>query len=572
MKQIQDAIAAGDYKLADSLLQGYLAGPAQYDDTAAILDAAIGNYYGDWPRVWEAARKGLMYNCRNYELYVVLGEYYLQKNPLQAYLCYENALFYCKDPKDQAVIQALLFQVQEGYGADMAKTVVVIRPDLSLKHTKLCVESIRMTTPECARAIVAAAGGGSDKESLEWLNSQEDVTVLEEGTENGPCQGAGGRQPDFEGMDLFLMDGDVLLTENALFWLRMGLYEKAEYGMAGSVLNVRENQQMADGAADAQDLLAFGEQANIPQKYPYEERLFFSGAALLIKRCVWDQAGPLDPSLGELKYEDYGLRVLTAGFRNILCKNSFVIRLGKNTASGKYMGYGWILRADRGGLNKKWGFNTEYYLGIRQDLPELITEPKEKPLCILEIGCGCGAMMGYIKGMYPHTRMYGVELVPEVARIAKHMGEVVCGNIENMDYPWEEGYFDYIIMGDVLEHLMDPKEVLIRIRNYLKEGGHIIVSMPNMKHYSVLLPLLRWDVFPYMDSGILDRTHVKMYTGTEIQNLVQSSGYEIETLGYHTNGTPTEQEEQMLDILAGFLDGPPKESFLAFQYVLKAVK
>lgn len=119
---------------------------------------------------------------------------------------------------------------------------------------------------------------------------------------------------------------------------------------------------------------------------------------------------------------------------------------------------------------------------------------------------------------------------------------------------------------------MDPKEVLIRIRNYLKEGGHIIVSMPNMKHYSVLLPLLRWDVFPYMDSGILDRTHVKMYTGTEIQNLVQSSGYEIETLGYHTNGTPTEQEEQMLDILAGFLDGPPKESFLAFQYVLKAVK
>ena len=239
---------------------------------------------------------------------------------------------------------------------------------------------------------------------------------------------------------------------------------------------------MADGVADAQDLLAFGEQANIPQKYPYEERLFFSGAALLIKRCVWDQAGPLDQSLGELKYEDYGLRVLTAGFRNILCKNSFVIRLGKNTASGKYMGYGQILRADRGGLNKKWGFNTEYYLGIRQDLPGLITEPKEKPLCILEIGCGCGAMMGYIKGMYPHTRMYGVELVPEVARIAKHMGEVVCGNIENMDYPWEEGYFDYIIMGDVLEHLMDPKEVLIRIRNYLKEGGHIIVSMPNMKH------------------------------------------------------------------------------------------
>ena len=68
------------------------------------------------------------------------------------------------------------------------------------------------------------------------------------------------------------------------------------------------------------------------------------------------------------------------------------------------------------------------------------------------------------------------------------------GNIDELRVPFQEK-FDYIIFGDVLEHLMNPEEVLRKLRKYLKTGGHIIISMPNVKHYSVLLPLLRWDVF-----------------------------------------------------------------------------
>lgn len=191
---------------------------------------------------------------------------------------------------------------------------------------------------------------------------------------------------------------------------------------------------------------------------------------------------------------------------------------------------------------------------------------------ILEIGCGCGAMLGYIKGLYPNAKVYGVEVMEGAAHIATHIGEVLCGDIEKMELPWEMEYFDYVIMGDVLEHLMDPEAVLKKLRGYLKNGGHILASMPNMKHYTVLLPLLRWDIFSYVDSGILDRTHVKMYTGTEIKNLILRSGYVLEKWGFHIAGQPNEQEDRMLDILAGFMDEPSKEPFLAYQYVLKAVK
>jgi len=103
---------------------------------------------------------------------------------------------------------------------------------------------------------------------------------------------------------------------------------------------------------------------------------------------------------------------------------------------------------------------------------------------ILDIGCGCGALLGKAKSLYPRSEVYGIEIVPKVAEIASRMGEVLCGDIEKAELPWDEGYFDYITLGDVLEHLMNPEDVLKKLRRYLKDGGHIIVSMPNLKHFS----------------------------------------------------------------------------------------
>lgn len=93
-----------------------------------------------------------------------------------------------------------------------------------------------------------------------------------------------------------------------------------------------------------------------------------------------------------------------------------------------------------------------------------------------------------------------------------------------------------------------------------------------MKHYSVILPLLKWDMFPYSDAGILDRTHVKMYTGVEIQRLVMRSGYEIEVLTGKKMGEPDEQETQLLDGLQDVMGMPSKETFLVSQYLVKAGK
>lgn len=572
--EIQNFIAGGDYQQAEVLLQECRKESIEYDDIIAILDAGIGEYYGDRQRVWKAIRKGLMFNIRNYELYVMLGNYYLPENKYLSYLCYENAMFYCDDPEDQLDIGQLLCQLRDQYHIKVNKVSLVILSEDSLEKTKLCISSLRMTTAENTRDIIVVDNGSTDG-SVEWLRGQEDIILIENKEKKGFSEAFNqGVSVCADENDIFLLSNNTVLLLNALFWLRMGLYDKNENGMAGSISNIEMDGETSGRADHRADLFAFGEKTNIPMKYFYTDKLRLNQSALLIKRSVINKLGVFDEKflLDDFGVRDYGLRVLEAGYRNILCKNSFVICLESEPVQGKSLDYHNKFQNDHKRFNDKWGMNLDYYFGVNQGIIQLVKEPMEKELHFLEIGCGCGALMERLKGMYPNAKMYGMELVPEAAKIASYMGEVLCGNVEDEDFPWEKEYFDYIIMGDVLEHLMTPEKVLKKVRNYLKDGGHIIISMPNMKHYSVLLPLLRYDVFPYTDSGILDRTHVKMYTKTEILKLIEGSGYEAEEIYYSKVGTPNKEELSVIKVLMSFMKNPSDETFLAHQYILKAGK
>lgn len=572
--EILNAIAQENYEAADCLLQNYQSENRVYDDTVAILDAGIGEYYGDRERIWEAVRKGLMFNCRNYELYVVLGNYYLCENPYLTYLCYENALFYCGEPEDRDEIEKLLCQLEERHGIFVNKTTVIVLSYGLLEHTKLCIESIRATTTERMRAIIVVDQDSKDG-SVEWLREQRDIVLVENKEDTGFSAGCNqGISLSADGTDIFLLDNDTILTENALFWLRMGLYTREDNGMAGSMSNTELDEETTEGSSGAENLFSFGEQNNRPMRFPYKTKIFLSNLALLIRRSVFDRVGWLDEDFRLTCPEDadYGLRMLKAGYRNIQCNNSFVVHFDGKAGWKETAEYQAACQYEVKKLNEKWGFNTEYYLGARLDLPQMIREATERSMRILEIGCGCGALMAYLKGRYPNAEMYGIELVPEVAEIAASMGNVLCGNVEEMGFPWEEEWFDYIIMGDVLEHLMDPENVLVKLRTFLKTNGYIIGSMPNVKHYSVLIPLLKHDVFSYGDSGILDRTHVKMYTGLEIRRLIMRSGYKMEEFCYKAISRPDQEEEAIIDMLSTLSDSSSRDTFLAYQYLFKAAK
>ena len=96
--------------------------------------------------------------------------------------------------------------------------------------------------------------------------------------------------------------------------------------------------------------------------------------------------------------------------------------------------------------------------------------------------CGSGHSLKY-NADRGAGELWGVDLsqkqLDNAAKLLEESGysvHLICARIEDdLDVPKE--YFDYVIMGDVLEHLMDPEIVLKRLQKYLKQGGGILLSV-----------------------------------------------------------------------------------------------
>jgi 2-polyprenyl-3-methyl-5-hydroxy-6-metoxy-1,4-benzoquinol methylase len=91
--------------------------------------------------------------------------------------------------------------------------------------------------------------------------------------------------------------------------------------------------------------------------------------------------------------------------------------------------------------------------------------------------------------------------------------------------PWSEP-FDVVVCADVLEHLVRPRLLLQRIRGWLKNGGLLFASIPNVANVSVRLALL-FGQFRYSERGLLDRTHLAFYTRATARELLEKEGFRI---------------------------------------------
>jgi 2-polyprenyl-3-methyl-5-hydroxy-6-metoxy-1,4-benzoquinol methylase len=161
----------------------------------------------------------------------------------------------------------------------------------------------------------------------------------------------------------------------------------------------------------------------------------------------------------------------------------------------------------------------DYFAHARKEIQPLL------PLnCgnVLEIGCGSGATLGWLRQDHQAIRTVGVEIAEVAAKNAHCFAdEVHCLDFEQYDLPNGPEKFDLVLCLDVLEHMVDPWDVVDRLATqYLEVGGTLLVSLPNVRHYSVVLPLLfqgRWD---YEVAGLLDRTHLRFFTKASAQALL----------------------------------------------------
>lgn len=181
----------------------------------------------------------------------------------------------------------------------------------------------------------------------------------------------------------------------------------------------------------------------------------------------------------------------------------------------------------------------------------------------LDVGCSSGylserlAAAGYA--------VVGLEYAAGAARGAERFCEqVLVGDVETMELPFEQASFDLVMCGDVIEHLRDPGAALARLRPLLRPGGRLVLSTPNVANWALRLSLL-FGRFRYSDRGLLDRTHTHLFTRATLVECLEAAGYRVEQLAF-TVPTP----------LGGLADraahaiGRLRPSFFAYQLLVVA--
>lgn len=190
--------------------------------------------------------------------------------------------------------------------------------------------------------------------------------------------------------------------------------------------------------------------------------------------------------------------------------------------------------------------------GSHRKIIDLVGKDKK----ILDVGCN----KGYLSVKFRENGCYvvGIETDLESAGIAKNScNEIIIGDVDQIDklsYP--DDYFDAMVFADILEHLKNPEEVLLRLKRYLNPAGLVIASSPNIARMDIRLRLL-FGKFDYEETGILDRTHLRFFALSTAKKIFQDTGYKVLYTDY------TGAVYNFLRILP---------TFFAFQFIIIAKK
>lgn len=181
--------------------------------------------------------------------------------------------------------------------------------------------------------------------------------------------------------------------------------------------------------------------------------------------------------------------------------------------------------ADEGLARFYAGKQQSYFNGARADFVARL--PHDQTARILEIGCGTGATgaLALCRGRAGHYT--GVELFEGAAAQARLLlDEVLVGDVEKLEFPWQACAFDALILSEVLEHLVEPWAVLERLRPFVRPGAMVLASSPNISHWRVVRELIQGR-FHLADQGVFDRTHMRWFTPDTFAAMFERAGYEV---------------------------------------------
>lgn len=466
-------------------------------------------------------------------------------------------------------------------GGNIKFTSIILLTHNKLEYTKLCIESIRKFTPKKQYEIIVI-DNQSDDGTVEYLKSQSDIKTIYNDYNAGFPKGCNQGIKIAKGESILLLNNDTIVTPNWLNQLDKALYSNDKIGAVSAISNSCSNgQSIKVNYNSIEEMINFSSIINIKKvEEQYELRQHLVGYCYLVKKSVIDKVGLLDEIFtpGNFEDNDISYRIISSGYDLLLCKNVFIHHFGSISFNSTNKNYVDLLTKNRKVFSNKWGFDIEYNSTIRGDLINMMTHNKNQEINVLDIGCGTGATLHYIKNIYKNSNLYGIEKCKNCATIASKFSNIINEDIEKIDISYEDKFFDYIFLGDILEKLKDPWSVLDSLSRTLKNDGYILASIPNIMNFNTIKNILNGSFtytnpfdFHFLDCKTLDLNNIRFFTASEINKMFNDSNLNIDGF-YSVPQHISKEDEKFLNIICSFTNEELKIQYLSDKYLIKASK
>lgn len=424
---------------------------------------------------------------------------------------------------------------------------------------KLSIDTLRMIGRTEENIDLVVLDNASDDGFNEWASTQEDFTYvyIDEGY-----------MPFGKAVNLLVneldMDEDFLLMDSSFFAAPGSINHMATVMESGTdIALVSAMCNLATGSAKE----AGGNYEACSKMYLEKEnaqpyRLLAPSVAFAYINFDIYKKVRFDEDLENIVtvIDDFSLKAVKAGYKVLLDRNAFAWKQAGLSEDADL--------DERGILEKKWGTHYFNVLG-NSNIVNLVADCKNKEMTILEVGCDMGATLLEIKNRCPASKLYGLDINDTSVGIASSFAEAATANVDEEEIPFDV-QFDYIIFGDVLEHLRNPLGALIKAKNKLNPLGKIIISVPNLMHVSVMKELLNGN-FTYTEVGLLDKTHIHLFTYNELVKMISEADLEKITVG-GVSMPISEEEEKLISSLVLLGNGTEPYMYKTYQYIAVAGK
>jgi SAM-dependent methyltransferase len=160
-----------------------------------------------------------------------------------------------------------------------------------------------------------------------------------------------------------------------------------------------------------------------------------------------------------------------------------------------------------------------------------------QPATLLDLACGSGFLLDRLAERLP-AQLTGVDVYDEPPGKPWHYRSADL----TVGVPFEDGQFDVVVAGEIIEHVPHPDALLREIRRVLKPGGWLVLSTPNVVSWAnrVLVPLGVQPLFTETSSEIhLGRRlrvlgqgnqvqgHLKVFTHRSLAEILDRTGYAV---------------------------------------------